>query len=834
MNSQRKVIAFLSVAAFVTLLPGGWSGPVAGEPGAPSRVRVGANFRMVADPAPARADDAPGLAVDPKDPDHIVVVNHEYRSQRCRYNASFDGGRSWESGDLRAPEGFEEPVCDPRDGGGYAHMNNGLGFGTDQAVYAAFSGGGPGGQDATLVARSLDGGRTFETAVVAQSDPVVRFTRPTLSVVARPEGDVVRVASWALTPAAGKYIAGSVSTDGGRTFEPESSISALEELARDQSQPVVIAGTDQVHVAYKSHAALGQTASLRIGSSTDGGRTWKQQTLGRLTGISEPHITMASDARDGTIYVTYQASFQGDNDIWLQRSTDGALTWSKPLRVNDDPAANRIDQCGPWVTVGADGIVHLIWYDMRHTEPGVPTSGCVGNTVAGGTGNKREDLYYAFSDDRGSTFSANHRITYRTINRNIGTNHELGMYWSPVAVPLPGSGLLTAWIDSRDGNFDNDNQDVYLARVELGLVGPPHVERLQAASLDELSVALSQRAYPGGREDAGGRAPATRVVVVDEGDAALATPAGVLARMHHGPLLVAGPEGLSESVRGEVRRLDPAGGFIIGDVHGAVTEQLATAGVPSGEITQMTGAAPAEIAAKIARSLDRRTAAQKDQGQPAFSDVVVVNDQEDGSEVVANLAAARHLPVLFVGREVPEATTAALDALDINRTLVVGDSDRISDAVAQKLPSPTRLSGGTPEEISQAVTAESAARGLPTNLVYITDSAMPLHAALVGAAVGRMGGLLFAAADSDHEGVGDRLSALGLEAGVDRYISISIGSAGAEVADQPIPRGSVGAAPSLPATGAQFVDAGAAVLLLAALLLLTLARGARPDGRNPR
>ncbi|RPI74255.1 MAG: T9SS C-terminal target domain-containing protein [Ignavibacteriales bacterium] len=75
--------------------------------------------------------------------------------------------------------------------------------------------------------------------------------------------------------------------------------------------------------------------------------------------------------RDGWIYiVTTQKNLTPagtDPDIILNRSTDGGLTWSSGIRVNQDALNNGKIQYFPAVHIDDFGGVNIIFYDDRNT-----------------------------------------------------------------------------------------------------------------------------------------------------------------------------------------------------------------------------------------------------------------------------------------------------------------------------------------------------------------------------------------------------------------------------------------------------------------------------------
>jgi hypothetical protein len=74
------------------------------------------------------------------------------------------------------------------------------------------------------------------------------------------------------------------------------------------------------------------------------------------TGAGLPDV--AVDANSGTIYVVWNDScFSGGarDDVAFSKSTDGGLTWSMPIKVNQTPSG--VAAFTPSVEVAADGTV---------------------------------------------------------------------------------------------------------------------------------------------------------------------------------------------------------------------------------------------------------------------------------------------------------------------------------------------------------------------------------------------------------------------------------------------------------------------------------------------
>jgi len=809
---RLALVLVLLAAPLSAVLPGAEAQTV-------GQLRVEPNRKLGTNTDPTRQPQAPGLALDPADSRHLVEVDIEARAEQCAYHVTFDSGSTWAGGLLRAPAGFPARACRRADAPGTPtqqdfHMaaNGSVAFGTGQNVYTTFASQRSSAEgDSVLVARSTDGGRTFEVAVVAipggvSNNAGPRHKLPTLVVRPNPAGDTVYVTASAL---GASRIAGDTvvarSGDGGLTWAPAVKVNAATETRTlEQSQPVVLPD-GRVFLAYRTEGLNGQIVVAR---SSDNGITWSRSLAAAVRGYGPDAAgslftdsnfpRMAADPRNGNLYLVWGEGppppvrtdhfIHPDSDVRFIRSLDGGLTWSTPIRVNDDPVGTGepgagIAQRHPNVYVAPDGRVDLVWHDRRHGYRS-PT-----NVHVAAIESRLGDTYYANSLDGGVTFSKNRRISDRSINNDIGLDHQFATYWDfgPVAQPIGTDRILFAWMDSREGNFTNDASDIYTAVVDLRAGGPIPVQRVPEAGRAELSAAVGKLAYQGGGEAVLASSfvtrSASRVVVVNEGDTAAALAGAVLSRAELAPLLVSPAGGLPPAVKAEVSRVSPTGAVLIGDqgsLGQGVVNGVVDAGVPADKVTRLAGAGPADTARLVALAMDRRTEADKAAGTPAFDAAVIVNPASPDAGAAAGLASNRRLPILFVDQNVvPQATTEALRALNITNTLVVGGDASIGGAVLTALPGAKRLGGSDQYAVSRAVVTESVARGLPTNMVYVADGQQPFDAALLGTVAGRAGGLLLLAPGADPVAAEQSLTTLGLQSGVDRLVTArSVGLSG--------------------------------------------------------
>jgi hypothetical protein len=818
----------------------------------PGRVVDNTKFGTSTDPL--RGRDIPGLAVDPADPRHIVMIDEDFLAGQCDFHVTYDSGKTWADGHLTAPAGFANPPCFTFDSGGYAHYNQSVVFGSGQNVYTTFSShrgiqqrpesgadkvGGEG--DSVIVNHSGDGGKTWDPGVVAEQGGAVTWPfiiRPGIAVQPRPQGDKVYVVGWYVVNPPGMGASGgagdrravvSSSDDGGKTWSAPVDAQGPDEHVREIAPPVV--GPDgALYVAWRNRDDPSTAPHpIVVAKSTDGGATFTRSSLGDVgpapTTAPAPagsagYPRMAVDAKSGAIYVVYVGFNFGDLDTILQRSTDGGATWSPPTRVNDDPKGNGMRQLGPKVAVAPNGRVDVTWLDTRASYP----TPIIPRPAGGG------DVYYASSTDGGLTFSANRRISDRSVNLDEGLNGRIGTYtwWGPTVAPLGNDSVLFAWGDSRNGNVDNDTNDVMLAHLDLGQAGPPEVTDLPKASPANVSVAASQLAYPGGAERIGANFT-SKLVVVNKNDVAGAWAGSVLARANYSPLLVTDGSSLTKEQKDEIKRLSPTGMFVIGDtkaIPDKLVESIKSAGVitnvspgatttvpasttvpvtaspssttpaatpPSSvaattttvptstanrtSITRLTGATPADIGKAVAGAMDVRTDQEKSRAVPAFAGAVAVNAASKESAAGLAFAASLRLPVLFVDRDgVPAATADTFNAMNVQTTYVVGGPASVSDAVMAKLPGAKRLGGADLTATSVAVNNEIKARGLPFNVTYVADESRPVDAAVAAAAVARVGGIVVLTPGAGTAAAEKEIDQLGLTGAVDKIFVVKSAS----------------------------------------------------------
>ena len=107
-----------------------------------------------------------------------------------------------------------------------------------------------------------------------------------------------------------------------------------------------------------------------------------------------------SDERAGTglrdVYANAIVLSADEADIFYTESNDGGLTWSVPIRVNDDATTN--DQSHPWLDVKPTGVVDVFWKDKRLD-----------------VNDRNYDTYFASLLPGAAAFQPNVRVTTQTL-----------------------------------------------------------------------------------------------------------------------------------------------------------------------------------------------------------------------------------------------------------------------------------------------------------------------------------------------------------------------------------------------------------------------------------
>ena len=280
------------------------------------------------------------------------------------------------------------------------------------------------------VSKSIDGGNTFQGAIMAVSKPASNhmLDKDWMAV----DGSNLHVTYTDFfsgdprcpPPGVGTSIEYVRSVDGGVTWSaPIVLDTACGSTPFVQGSQVAVGpqGSNAVYVAWESFpAGLGTGRTIRLKKSVNGGEIFPAvfttvsavTAVGdgsRVQGLFRTFIDLQGLAVDrtsnqltsGNVYITWhdgRGKSQADpfaspgckgpatycfGDVLLSRSNNGGSTWSPPFQVNNDPLS-LADHLFPGLAVDNTGGVRVIFYDRRRDNRNFLIDTFVGTSLDGG------------------------------------------------------------------------------------------------------------------------------------------------------------------------------------------------------------------------------------------------------------------------------------------------------------------------------------------------------------------------------------------------------------------------------------------------------------------
>ena len=372
--------------------------PLPGAPGA----------RVVTITPEGQTGSEPAIAVNPMNPEQVVGAAPHWVAY------SGDGGRTF------APVDMSGRGLPPFGDVSVAFDDKGQLF---LSYLAIEKNGLPGywahgvGANGIWVLHSGDGGKTWDRAPVpvkvwnGTEHDVKLEDMPRIWADTQPKsryrGNLYMAwIEWQLTQSVILY---SRSTDGGRSWAKPRRISTRAGLPRDDNGAVVgpigTVGRDGTQ-----SIVWNEGLNITLAVSHAGGATFGPSRpifevaapyFGGANGI--PGVSRAMGfpqvgvgPKDGALYVTWSDFRNGDVDVFIAVSRDGGHTWSRPMRVNDDPVHDGADQFLQWLAVDpVDGSVNVQFYDRRDDATNRRTRVTIARSTDGG----RTFRNYAWTKD---------------------------------------------------------------------------------------------------------------------------------------------------------------------------------------------------------------------------------------------------------------------------------------------------------------------------------------------------------------------------------------------------------------------------------------------------
>ena len=471
----------------------------------------------------------PHIAVNPNDPDHVIMASIDFNFPSVTSYVSLDGGEVWE-GPFQSPyltkdrvSGGDPVLAFDRDGDVYFAS---ISIGIEEFTFGnivTFS-----LVSSIAVASSEEGGFSWNDGVSTarsgvetrdlQLDPLGRLRgtlatsfldKPWMTIGPNPvdpNKDVIYVTYTKFEVIFEIAWVGDVPTFLPQSTETTVELVRSEDKGQTWTEPIAVSptvarvfgeredsgapgvfGTDRVvqgpqpgvtpdgtlFVAWidtTDDGSMEGKAEIHMARSDDGGATFDEpqvvaemEEIGfrprtsffRFWGSAFPRLAVGPQ---GELYVLYTArnpdKARDDGDIYLVRSVDDGETWSDPLRLNDDDG-NAL-QFFPAIDVDPEGVVHVMWGDMRDDPSQI-----------------RYHIYYTSSDDQGETWGfeledrgfsvGDTRVSDFASNPNFGFPFGLflGDYF---AIAATGEDVYMVWADTRLGEFGPTNQKIAFTR----------------------------------------------------------------------------------------------------------------------------------------------------------------------------------------------------------------------------------------------------------------------------------------------------------------------------------------------------------------------------------
>ena len=387
------------------------------------------------------------LAVNPKNPKHLVSAWIYFSLTNLKNTiatrSSFDGGQTW-TPIYQMPHLYSNFTCaDPT-----------IAFGKDSCVYLGYidlSGVHATDSGYDMVARSINGGITWKTPVKAisyKAQPNLPIDRPWIAA----DGGTGPYSGRVYLTSQSAYFAPqphhpwfTYSSDSGATWSP---IKQLDDsipagVITDATAFSTVAANGAFYGFYFSYyTAYSPYARLVMVKSYDGGNIFVTHAAINLTGadvipagdsLLKDGICISSNPADtSNLIILATSNIFGEPDVVSYNSQDAGITWSGPVRINDDKSG-AYDTCHDltWGGFAANGKYGVVWRDRRHTN--------IGDTVS-------FQIYGSTSINGGNSYTPNFLIS-----DSISPFIDLERGDDFLGCAVTDSNVYALWSDMRTG-----------------------------------------------------------------------------------------------------------------------------------------------------------------------------------------------------------------------------------------------------------------------------------------------------------------------------------------------------------------------------------------------
>ncbi|MBI4339663.1 MAG: exo-alpha-sialidase [Chloroflexi bacterium] len=394
----------------------------------------------------------PSIAVDPKDPDHLLVGLIDYNFPNMVTYSSIDGGATWQGPHLaKYPRKDLAAAGDPI----VAFDRQGKAFYAFIALDVVDFSVGPLASSAVVssisLASSTDGGVTWGDATESIRSTVV--TRVLPSADGRPRGEIAfgfLDKPWMAVGPNPKDLSKDIIYVAYTNFIETALIYWIDELpflgspSLDtvielvKSEDGGVTWSDPKEISPRAHYTLIFNPAEAEGPEGEGGLAPEGQQA--VEGVAR-QIVQGPDiaiGKDGALYVAWvdttgDDSFEGQAEIYVRRSDDGGASFQPRKLVSNFPELGFRSRTNPFrswaslfpkLSVGPEGNVYVVWVGLPRDNP-----------------EDDGDVYVSVSTNRGQTWSRRERI-----NDDRGSAFQ---FFPELSVDPKGN-LHTMWGDFRD------------------------------------------------------------------------------------------------------------------------------------------------------------------------------------------------------------------------------------------------------------------------------------------------------------------------------------------------------------------------------------------------
>ena len=358
------------------------------------------------------AANEPSIAIDPMAPNRIVIGWRQFDSiesnfRQAGYAWSNDGGRSWHFPGVLTPGVFRsDPVLESDSSGTFYYYT------LPEPV---------GGWKCELF-KSTDGGVTWGPPILANGGDRAWMTIDRSGGVG--DGNIYGI--WTVIFGCCNGNCGRDTSKGMAPWPPP-----FKTVTPTQGGTVAVGPDGEVY-AYGRNTNLirsddakfarqNVTFALNKSVSLGGGWAGFPGNPGGASGQAWIDVNRSSGPARGTVHIAGLALLGDTLDVATRRSTDQGLTWSAPVRVNDDPPAQANAQWFPSMSLAPSGRMDITYnsthesgtFEISRTyctsstdegatwSPAVPLTPQWNSTVGWPQQNKIGDYYDQQSDDVG-------------------------------------------------------------------------------------------------------------------------------------------------------------------------------------------------------------------------------------------------------------------------------------------------------------------------------------------------------------------------------------------------------------------------------------------------